>query len=36
VTGDRIIKREMSSWESGYWDDDDGGINFADGGMSDD
>lgn len=36
VTGDRISKTGMFSWESGYWDDDDGGMNFADGGMGDD
>jgi len=36
VTGDQIFKRGMFSWESGYWDDDDGGMNFADGGMGDD
>lgn len=36
VTGDRIFQRGMFSRESGYWDDDDGGMNFADGGMGDD
>ena len=36
VTGDRIFYRGMFSWESGYWDDDDSGMNFADGGMGDD
>ena len=36
VSGDRIFKRGMFSWESGYWDDDDSGMNFADGGMGDD
>jgi hypothetical protein len=35
-TGDRIFERGMFSWESGYWDDDDSGMNFADGGMGDD
>lgn len=33
ATGDHIFMRGMFSWESGYWDDDDGG---ADGGMGDD
>ncbi|KAF8847870.1 hypothetical protein BDZ45DRAFT_681615 [Acephala macrosclerotiorum] len=36
VTGDKIFERGEFSWESGYWDDDDGGMNFADGGMGDD
>lgn len=36
VTGDRIFMRGHFSLESGYWDDDDSGMNFADGGMGDD
>lgn len=36
VTGDRIFRKGMFSWESGYWDDDGGGMNFADGGIGDD
>lgn len=35
VTGDMIFMRGDFSYESGYWDDD-GGMNFADGGMGDD
>lgn len=37
VTGDRIFKRGMFSWESGYWDDaKNHGLNFAHGDMNDD
>tara|TARA_R110002003_G_scaffold3252_1_gene25004 strand:- start:259 stop:675 length:417 start_codon:yes stop_codon:yes gene_type:complete len=35
ITGDRIFMRGEFSWETGYWDDD-GPMNFADGGKSDD
>jgi hypothetical protein len=35
ITGDRIFMRGAFSWETGYWDDD-GPMNFADGGMGDD
>lgn len=36
VTRDQIFKRGMFSWESRYWDDDDGSMNFVDDGMGED
>jgi hypothetical protein len=35
ITGDRIFMWGEFSWETGYWDED-GPMNFADGGMGDD